>query len=36
MTVPDAAELLATFKRWAGSDERVRAVLIDNPARLYR
>jgi predicted TIM-barrel fold metal-dependent hydrolase len=32
---PDAAELLATFRRWAGSDERVRAVLIDNPARLY-
>ena len=33
--VPDAGQLLDTFKRWAGSDELVRQVLQDNPARLY-
>jgi len=33
--VPDAQLLLETFKGWAGSDERVRQVLQDNPGRLY-
>ncbi len=33
--VPDAGQLLATFKDWAGSAELVRQVLQDNPARLY-
>lgn len=33
--VPDAQLLLATFERWAGSAERLRQVLQDNPARLY-
>ncbi len=33
--VPDAQQLLDTFKRWAGDAACVRQVLQDNPARLY-
>jgi predicted TIM-barrel fold metal-dependent hydrolase len=33
---PDAAQLLAMFKEWAGSEDVVRKVLVDNPEKLYR
>lgn len=32
---PDAAELLAAMKRWAGDEALARRILVDNPARLY-
>lgn len=32
---PDAADLLATFKRWTGSPALVQQVLHNNPAALY-
>lgn len=32
---PDAAELLATMKRWTGDAALVRRILDDNPAELY-
>jgi predicted TIM-barrel fold metal-dependent hydrolase len=32
--VPDAARLLKVFLDWTASD-RQRAILVDNPARLY-
>lgn len=32
---PDAAELLAAFKRWTDNEELVRQILVDNPAALY-
>lgn len=34
--VPDAAQLLAMFEDWAGSDDVVRQVLVTNPEMLYR
>ncbi|MDM0037878.1 amidohydrolase family protein [Variovorax sp. J22G21] len=34
--VPDAAQLLALFKRWADSEATVRRVLVTNPEALYR
>ena len=34
--VPDAAQLLALFKDWAGSDALVRQMLVTNPEALYR
>ncbi|MCD2514319.1 amidohydrolase family protein [Comamonas endophytica] len=33
--VPDALQLLDSFKEWAGSEALVRKVLQDNPGRLY-
>ena len=33
--VPDAAELLATLRRWTPDAAQYRRVLVDNPARLY-
>jgi len=33
--VPDAAVLLATFRRWTGSDSLARQVLVTNPVALY-
>ncbi|WP_432240857.1 amidohydrolase family protein [Herbaspirillum robiniae] len=32
---PDDARLLDLMAAWAGSDERLKAILVDNPARLY-
>jgi predicted TIM-barrel fold metal-dependent hydrolase len=32
---PDAAALLATFRRWTADTQLERAILVDNPARLY-
>ncbi len=32
---PDAADLLATFRRWTGDEATVRRILVDNPQRLY-
>jgi len=34
--VPDAAQLLAMFKDWAGAETLVRQVLVTNPEVLYR
>ncbi len=33
--VPDAAELLATFKRWTGDEALATKMLVTNPATLY-
>ena len=33
--VPDAAELLAVFKRWTASDTLVTQILVTNPRALY-
>jgi hypothetical protein len=33
---PDAAQLLALLKDWAGSEALVRQVLVTNPEALYR
>jgi predicted TIM-barrel fold metal-dependent hydrolase len=33
--LPDALQLLDTFKQWTGDDALIRAVLVDNPTRLY-
>ena len=33
---PDAAQLLALFKNWAGSEAVVQRVLVTNPEALYR
>jgi len=33
---PDAAELLAMFKDWTGSEALVRQILVTNPDTLYR
>ena len=33
---PDAAQLLALFKSWAGSESVVQQVLQSNPEKLYR
>jgi predicted TIM-barrel fold metal-dependent hydrolase len=32
---PDAADLLAVFKRWTDDDALVRQILVANPASLY-
>lgn len=32
---PDAAELLASLKRWTDNEELVRQILVNNPAALY-
>jgi hypothetical protein len=34
--VPDAAQLLAMFKEWAGSEHIAEQVLRVNPRRLYQ
>ncbi len=34
--VPDAAELLQTFRRWTGDDALVQRMLVTNPDTLYR
>jgi predicted TIM-barrel fold metal-dependent hydrolase len=33
--VPDAARLLQVFLDWTGDRAVRRAILVDNPARLY-
>lgn len=33
---PDAGAMLATFLRWVPDEATQRAILVDNPARLYR
>jgi predicted TIM-barrel fold metal-dependent hydrolase len=33
--VPDAAELLGTFRRWTGNESLVEQILVGNPAALY-
>ena len=32
---PDAADLLATFRRWTGKTALVHRILVENPAALY-